>query len=220
MGPDLQKFLPARRRRRRLGLPSRRRLALHHPPRSRRRNDGRRRLHTNPHGQEINLEPGPSPSRSPPRHPAHGVASPHRTLHGIEDRALANRPGLPVDDRPLLLHLRPNRSRSSCSGSDANRRLLLRHSLRQLGRSHRLLQQPRLRPDAFHPNHRRAINGVARSLRPQRRSRGPRSSRRSLRLLRGSRRTHAGFQSRLHPRRHAAQHPDRRADLRSAFRAW
>ena len=48
----------------------------------------------------------------------------------------------------------------------------------------------------------------------ERRDRGAGRGRGGLRFERGRRRTAAGFQSRLHPRRHAAQHSDRGTDRR------
>ena len=68
--------------------------------------------------------------------------------------------------------------------------------------------------DAFHSGDRRAADGLAGRFRHERRGRGAGRGGGGLRLLRRGGRTAAGFQSRLHSRRHSALHPDCRADRR------
>ena len=93
-------------------------------------------------------------------------------------------------------------------GRHADRRLLFRDGVGISGGRDRIVQQPHFRADAFDADHRRAADGGAGRLGHERRDRGAGRGGGGLRFERGRRRTAAGFQSRIHYRRHAAQHSD------------
>ena len=124
----------------RMGRSGRGRVAIHRSADCGRWNARRRGVHAVPHGQEPDVEPGTRAGGSSARLAAAGIHGANRTLHGIENRALADRRDVSADDRAVCLHLGEHRRGSGCRGGHADRRILLRHGVRKPGGHDRIVQ--------------------------------------------------------------------------------
>ena len=128
------------RRRSRMGGSSRRGVAVYRAAHCGGWNARGRGVHAVPHGQELDLQPGTRAKGSSPRRAAAGIHGAHRTLHGFENRALADRRDVSADDRAVCLHFGERDRGRSCRGRDADRRILLRHGVRKPGGDDRVVQ--------------------------------------------------------------------------------
>ena len=149
----------------------------------------------------------------PSKGPAAGV-EPHRTLHEFQDSFPADRRDVPSHVRVVCEGFRTVLAGNSGRGGDAHRRLLLCDHFGQPLRHHRLVQQSGFRYYAFHTADCRAADGFAGRFRSAWSGDSSRCGRGRLRVFIGRRRAIAGFQSRIHSRRHAAQNSDGGVDCR------